>query len=106
MMHHPRISVVITVETQWTRYSELMNDCSTSAPSVPSMKPRMFAIMTMVAVNSTLSPCFMQMIRDIAMVSTVSRSSSDTPDRRHTNATAACIKANMCIIQDIIMHRS
>ena len=88
-MHHPRISVVTAVEMPWTAYSEWMNVCSTFAPKVPIRKPRMFTMMTTAAVNSTLSPCFMHMISDRAIVSTVSRSWSSKPANRHPNATAA-----------------
>ena len=106
MMHHPRISVVTTVEMHGTRYSDLMTAPRTSAPRVPSMYPSMFAMIMTAAVNSTLSPLFMQMIRAIAIVRTVSSSSSVMPAMRQPSATAACINAKMCIIQDINMHRS
>ena len=99
MMHHPRISVVTVVERQWTRYSESMRTCSVFAPNVPIRKPSMFTMITTVAVNSVFSPIFMQMIRAIAIVSTVRSSWSSIPDVRQTKATTAWSKANIWMVQ-------
>ena len=99
MMHHPRISVVIVVERQWTRYSDCMRACKVFAPNVPIRKPRMFTMITTVAVNSVFSPILIQMIRPIAIVSTVRNSWSSMPAVRHTNATTAWSNANIWMVQ-------
>lgn len=97
-MHQPIISVVSRVEMACTAYSDLMKDCSTLAPRVPRRNPMMFTMITTAAVNSILSPCFMQMMRDIAIVSMVRKSSSSMPASLQTNATQACRRAKICMI--------
>ena len=96
---HPRISVVMAVATALTAYPAGMILSRISAAKVPRRYPRMFITITMAAVNSMLSPFFMQIISARAIVRTVRRSSSPTPARRHPSATSAWSKANICIIQ-------
>ena len=52
-MHQPRISVVMMVDMQCTRYSEAMNVCNIFAPNVPMRNPRILTMITTDAVNST-----------------------------------------------------
>ena len=100
-MHHPSISVVTSVEREWTKYSEERNDCRTFAPMVPSMKPMILTIMTMIAVNSIFTPCLRHMRRDMTIVRIVRKSSSSMPASLQASATAACRTAKRCMIPDI-----
>ena len=102
-MHHPRISVVISVEREWITYSDRMKEPRTLAPSVPRRYPIMLTMMTTAAVNSTFSPCLRQMISDSAIVRIVRKSSSSMPASLHKRATAACIRAKTCMIPDIFI---
>ena len=98
-MHHPRISVVIMVDTTCAMYGLLMIGFRIEAPTVPKRYPRMLAMMTIAAVNSILRLFRKHIRRTIVMVSKVSRSSSSMPAILQLSATTACISANEWMIQ-------
>ena len=99
-MHHPSISVVTRVESEWITYSEDIKDCRTFAPIVPSMKPMRLTMMTMIAMNSIFTPCLRHMSRDMTIVRIVRKSSSSMPASLQARATAACRTAKRCMIPD------
>ena len=96
--HHPRISVVMAVDTAWTAYGWLMTLFSSSAPTVPSKYPMMLTMMITEAVNSMLRFFLKHTSSAMAMVSIVSNNSSSMPAMRQLNATRACSRAKEWII--------
>jgi hypothetical protein len=96
--HHPRISVVIAVDTAWIAYGWLMTLLSSSAPTVPNRYPIILTMIITDAVNSMLRFFLKQTSSAIVMVSMVSSSSSSMPAMRQLKATTACSKAKEWMI--------
>ena len=96
--HHPRISVVIVVDTAWTTYGVLMNFSRRKAPSVPNRYPKMLATMIIAAVNSMFRFFLKHTSKTIVIVSRVSNSSSSIPAILQLKATTACRMAKKWII--------
>ena len=88
-IHHPSTSLVSAVAILWVARGDLNRSPRRNAPKVPIRYPAMLLTMMIAAVNSMLAPFLLQMMRDIMMVKTVSRSSSSMPKVLHTSAVTA-----------------
>lgn len=96
---HPRIIVVTKVTIELTIVGLCRALESSAAPSVPRRKPAIFTTITQAAVTSILSPCLRQRITVIAIVSSVSISSSLMLNTPSIIAVSACATAKPVIIR-------
>ena len=93
-MAHPRTSVVKAEASALDAGLVPIIGCRRSAPIWPRKYPVTFAMITQAAAYSMLIHLFMQMSSTMAIVSTVRRSSSLSPEYLHTRVTIAWSSAN------------